>query len=67
MICSYCEQEMTGGTQDCTGNVVRFPDGEVMEAVPYYGSDSCHDCSVKSGGRHLQVATWNAVHAAKGS
>ncbi len=52
MKCHYCEQEMTDSNADCTGNTVRFPDGTVMEAIPYDGPDKCHDCSIKRGGRH---------------
>lgn len=50
--CCWCEQEMIGGTDDCTGNVVRFPDGELLEAVRHSGEEPCHDCSVRPGGRH---------------
>ena len=52
MQCSYCKQEMTSGVADCTGNVVKFPDGVEMQAIPYDGDDKCHDCSVQPGGRH---------------
>ena len=52
MVCIYCEQEMVGGTDDCTGSTVKFPDGVVMDAIPYDGPGSCHDCSVRAGGRH---------------
>lgn len=51
-ICLWCEQEMSTGTEDCHNNIVRFPDYEVMQAIPYDGDDRCHDCYVKSGGRH---------------
>lgn len=52
MICLFCEQEMVGEVDDCTGNVVAFPDGTTMDAIPYDGGDKCGDCFVKSGGRH---------------
>lgn len=51
-ICLWCEQEMRDGTEDCFGNTVKFPDGELMEAVRHTGEDPCHDCKVQPGGRH---------------
>lgn len=58
MKCGWCEQEMMDEkTVSCTGNtVVKFPDGEEMESVPYDhdGPEDhrCHDCKVKKGGFH---------------
>jgi hypothetical protein len=49
--CVWCEQEMSEPTKDCIGNVVRFPDGTLMDAVPNNGG-RCGDCGVASGGRH---------------
>ena len=51
-VCVYCKQEMVGGTDDCFDAQVKYPDGTIMEAVPYDGPERCHDCSVKHGGRH---------------
>jgi hypothetical protein len=51
-ICSWCKKEMKMGVKDCTGNVVEFPDGKKMDAIPYEDEGNCHDCGVRSGGRH---------------
>jgi len=50
--CPYCEQEMIGGTDDCTGSTVEFPDGVIMEAVPNNSGYQCGDCGVRDGGKH---------------
>jgi len=55
--CQYCNQEMLK-VDSCTMNHVEFPDGEILDSVPYNPSDSddperrCHDCNVKVGGFH---------------
>lgn len=53
-ICKWCKQEMNSGVS-CTGNTVKFPDGEEIEPIPYspdYDSERCHDCYTPRGGIH---------------
>lgn len=57
-VCDYCSCEMVGdATITCSGNKVEFPDGLIMEAVPYnpnYGDENqrCRGCGIKRGGLH---------------
>ena len=67
-ICNFCERDMSDpGTLFCTGNqLVEFPDGILMEAIPYQEEGKfdempvmkpdparrCHDCNVAAGGFH---------------
>jgi hypothetical protein len=52
-VCSYCGQEMCGGTDDCPENeTLDFPSGVAFAAIPYKGVTFCPDCAVRPGGHH---------------
>lgn len=51
-ICGWCNQEMTDDNTISCNQKVEFPDGDVMDAIPYDDGGRCHDCNVTTGGLH---------------
>lgn len=34
-VCSYCDQEMVGGTKSCSTKTVTYPDGATLPSIPH--------------------------------
>lgn len=54
-MCDWCQQDMMGPDTDSCQQTVVFPDGKVLNPVPYVSPDGiirCPDCNVKDGGLH---------------
>jgi len=56
-ICNWCDQEMMTAN-DCPGTrTVEYPDGVVLQSIPYlseYGDEDkrCRDCNIELGNYH---------------
>jgi hypothetical protein len=50
MKCDWCNEEMLTA-KTCTQKYVEFPDGSILQPIPYNG-EKCNDCGVQDGGFH---------------
>lgn len=53
--CDWCKKDMSSDeTTSCfrENATIVFPDGKVLNPIPYRGEDRCHDCNVGDWGFH---------------